>query len=233
MNFATPIALSFLGLFLPVILLYLLKQRRRRMEVSTLMFWDKILRDEQTVTSMSKLKKLLSLLLQLIFIALLAFAVARPLLSGKLTGARRIVLLIDTSASMLVREGSKTRFDLAREKALDVVQGMSIGDSLMVASFASELDLVHPFSDSKRDDARMSRASAFLRSSNGTPVARAGSLLIALIAGFSQSGRLDETCGWIGAAGSAAAPAVIVTAPNAKAMGSNPPVRISIPPRPI
>src|SRR5262245_45660285 len=104
MTFAQPWALAFFGLFIPVILLYLLKQRRRRIEVSTLMFWDKILRDEQTVTSITKLKKLLSLLLQLLFISLLTLAAARPSLSGKLTGARRIVLLLDNSASMLVQD---------------------------------------------------------------------------------------------------------------------------------
>ncbi|MEO5802959.1 MAG: BatA and WFA domain-containing protein [Verrucomicrobiota bacterium] len=151
MNFAAPIALLFLALFVPVILLYLLKQRRRRMEVSTLMFWDKILRDEQTVTSISKLKKLLSLLLQLLFIALLTFAIARPLLSGKLTGARRIVLLLDTSASMWVKEGNKTRFDLARQKARGVIRGMSIGDSLMLVSVAAQPDLIQPFTDNKKD----------------------------------------------------------------------------------
>ena len=64
MGFAQPIMLAFLGLFIPVIALYLLKQRRRRVQVSTLLFWDKILKDEQTVTSLTRLKKILSLLLQ-------------------------------------------------------------------------------------------------------------------------------------------------------------------------
>ncbi len=151
MSFAAPLALAFLGLFVPVILLYLLKQRRRRVEVSTLMFWDKILRDEQTVTSIARLKKLLSLLLQLIFIGLLAFALARPLLSGKLTGARRIVLLLDTSASMLVQEGGETRFDLARHAAQGVIRGMSMGDTMTLVTFAAEPDIVQPFTDSKKD----------------------------------------------------------------------------------
>ena len=151
MSFATPIALALFGLFVPVILLYLLKQRRRRVEVSTLMFWDKILRDEQTVTSLTKLKKLLSLLLQLLFITLLALAVARPLVSGKLTGARRVVLLVDTSASMLVSEGGQTRFELARQKAREVVRGLGQGDSLMLVAVAGEPDVVQPFTDSKKD----------------------------------------------------------------------------------
>src|SRR6058998_475562 len=131
MTFAQPLFLLGFALFAPVILLYLLKQRRRRVEVSTLMFWDRILRDEQTVTSLTRLKKLLSLLMQLLFLALITLAASRPSLSGKMTGARRIVLFLDNSASMLVQEGSQTRFDLARDKAHRVVRGMSIGDSLM------------------------------------------------------------------------------------------------------
>src|SRR5436190_1915326 len=151
MSFAAPIALAFFGLFVPVILLYLLKQRRRRVEVSTLMFWEKILRDEQTVTSLTRLKKLLSLLLQLLFITLLSLAAARPSFSGKLTGARRIVLLLDNSASMLVQEGRETRFDLARAKAHGVVRGMASGDSLMLVTVGAEVDILHPFTDSKKD----------------------------------------------------------------------------------
>ncbi len=151
MTFAAPIALAFLGLFIPVILLYLLKQRRRRVQVATLLFWDKILKDEQSVTSFTRLRKRLSLLFQLIFIALLAFALARPLLSGRLSGARRVVLFLDVSASMETREGEQTRFELAREQALEVVRGLSIGDTMMLVTFAAQPDIAHPFTDSKRD----------------------------------------------------------------------------------
>ena len=143
--------LAFLGLFIPVIALYLLKQRRRRVQVPTLLFWDKILKDEQTVTSLTRLKKLLSLLLQLLFILLLTFALARPLLSDGLTGARRIVLLLDTSASMLVQESEGTRFSEAKQQAYDVVKGMAQGDTMMLVSMNHEADIVRPFTNSKRD----------------------------------------------------------------------------------
>ncbi|HPU57522.1 MAG TPA: BatA and WFA domain-containing protein, partial [Verrucomicrobiota bacterium] len=151
MTFAQPWALLGFALFAPVILLYLLKQRRRRVEVSTLMFWDQILRDEQTVTSLTRLRKLLSLLLQLLFITLLTLAAARPSFSGGWTGARRVVLLLDTSASMLVQEGGRTRFDIARQKALAVVRGLSLGDTMMLVAVGAEPDIVHPFTDSKKD----------------------------------------------------------------------------------
>ena len=150
MGFANPLSLLFFGLFAPVILLYLLKQRRRRVLISTLMFWDRILKDEQTVTSITKLKKIISLLLQLLFISLLSLSLARPLLSEKITGARRIVLVVDISASMNVQNEDQTRFKIARDKAKAVVQGMSMGDSLMLVAMSSKPDVVCPFSDQKR-----------------------------------------------------------------------------------
>lgn len=151
MGFAHPIMLAFLGLFLPVIALYLLKQRRRRVQVATLFFWDKILKDEQTVTSLARLRKLLSLLLQLLFIALLALALARPLVSDAITGARRIVLFLDTSASMLVQEGDGIRFDEAKAQALNLVKGLAQGDTMMLVTVDQHPAVIRPFTNSKRE----------------------------------------------------------------------------------
>ena len=151
MGFVHPIMLAFLGLFLPVIALYLLKQRRRRVQVATLLFWDKILKDEQTVTSLARLRKLLSLLLQLLFIALLVLALARPLVSGGFAGARRIVLFLDTSASMLVQEGGGVRFDEAKSRALNLVKGLAQGDTMMLVTVDQHPAVVLPFTNSKRE----------------------------------------------------------------------------------
>ncbi len=151
MGFAQPLALAFLGLGIPVILLYLLKQRRRRVLVSTLLFWDQILREEHRVTSVTRLRKLLSLFLQLLFIAFLALAMARPMLSRDLLGARRIVMFVDVSASMTATENGETRFDEAKRLATDVAKGMSIGDDLMLVAVGSDADIVTPFTDSRKE----------------------------------------------------------------------------------
>lgn len=151
MTFASPIFFGLLALSVPIVLLYLLKQRRRRVEVSTLMFWDQVLRDQPSVTRLTQLRKLLSLLLQLLVLLLITLALARPVLSKELTGARRIVLVVDTSASMSKQEGSKTRWDLARERAREVIRGLSMGDTCLLMAVGAEADLVHPFTDSKKE----------------------------------------------------------------------------------
>ncbi len=150
MAFAQPMALLFFLFFIPILLLYLLKQRRRRVLVSTLMFWDAILRDEHRVTSLTRLRKLLSLLLQLLFVTLLALALAKPVFSKDLLGARRMVVLLDTSASMTALEASGTRFELARKEVEKVVRSMTSGDSLMLVTTAERPDIAIPFSDSRR-----------------------------------------------------------------------------------
>ena len=151
MSFAQPIALLFLGLFIPVILLYLLKQKRRRVPVSTLMFWDQVLKDEHKVTALTKLRKILSLLFQLLFMTLLIFALARPILSSELFGARRIVVLLDISASMSVKEEEGERFDEAMGLVQDVIQGMSFGDTLTMVAVGDELEIVSAETDNKRE----------------------------------------------------------------------------------
>lgn len=151
MGFAQPLALLFLGLGIPVILLYLLKQRRRRVMVSTLLFWDKVLKEEHRVTSITRLRKLLSLLLQLLFIAFLTLAVARPLLSRDLLGARRMIVFVDVSASMTAEENGVSRFDKAKELATGVAKGMSIGDDLMLVAVGADTDVVAPFTDSRKE----------------------------------------------------------------------------------
>lgn len=175
MGFAQPLALAFLALGVPVILLYLLKQRRRRVLVSTLLFWDKVLKEEHRVTSITKLRKLLSLLLQLLFIAFLTLAVARPMLSRDLLGARRIVLYVDVSASMTASENGETRFDEAKRLATGVAKGMSIGDDLMLVAVGSEADVVTPFTDSRK--AVRDRIEALQVTHGSTDYAKAFALL--------------------------------------------------------
>ena len=151
MTFAQPLGFWLLALFLPVVLLYLLKQRRRRVQVSTMMFWEGLLKDEHRVASFTRLRRWLSLLLQLLVIGLLAFAVARPLLSGAGFGARCVVVLIDASASMAVWEGTESRRDRAIAAARDLVAGAGQGDSIMIVAVEAQPNVIAPFTESRRE----------------------------------------------------------------------------------
>ncbi len=119
MTLLNPAALAFAALVPVVVLLYLLKVRRRNANVSTLLFWRRLAAEDRRRALWQKLRRPLSLLLQLALLALLLFALARPELGAFLGGrGAATIVIIDARARMQTREsGSRTRFDLARDRA--------------------------------------------------------------------------------------------------------------------
>ena len=74
----TQLATLFACAGLGVVALYLLKLRRRTVTVPFSALWDRILRDRDATSLFSKLKRILSLLLQLALLGLLVLALRLP-----------------------------------------------------------------------------------------------------------------------------------------------------------
>ncbi len=149
MNFLAPLGLFF-GLFIPaVIILYLLKLKRVDQPISSTLLWRQSLEDLKANTPFQKLKRSLLLYLQLLIMALLALAAARPVLElGGLRG-QSFVVLIDQSASMNADDVRPTRLEKAKQLAIDLVNDMSRGDRMMVAAFSSNAQVMTPFERNK------------------------------------------------------------------------------------
>ena len=157
MNFLSPISLFLFGLAIPIIALYILKLRRRREPVSTLMFWEQLFKERQTTSLFQRLKHLLSLLLQLLFLALLVLAVARPQFAFITKSARQLILIVDHSASMNAvlkldpeNPASESRLDSAKQQALQIVKGLRFMDEMTVIS-CHERPVIHtPFTNHQK-----------------------------------------------------------------------------------
>ncbi len=150
MNFLSPAALFLFGIAAPIVALYILKLRRRREPVSTLMFWEQIFKERQTTSLFQKLKHLLSLLLQLLFLALLVLAIARPQFGFMTKLARQMVLIIDHSASMNTRGDMQTRLESAKERALKLVDNLRYIDEMMVISCHTQPIIQSPFTNHQK-----------------------------------------------------------------------------------
>ncbi|MDE0315981.1 MAG: BatA and WFA domain-containing protein [Candidatus Poribacteria bacterium] len=157
MNFLTPTSLFLFGLAIPIIALYILKLRRRREPVSTLMFWEQLFKERQTTSLFQRLKHLLSLLLQLLFLALLVFAVARPQFAFITKSARQLILIIDHSASMNAvlnlnpdNPSSESRLDSAKQQALEMVKGLRFMDEMSVISCNTRPVIHTPFTNHQK-----------------------------------------------------------------------------------
>ena len=143
-------ALWALGLILAVIGFYLLRMPRQRLRLPSLVFLQMLKLESSRLPR--RWRTILSMVLQGVLLLLLAFSAARPLLtSGKLEN-RRLVLVLDVSASMQARipEENTTRFELAKQKARDIVRRMEHGDRMLIIACDNEARIIRQFEMDRR-----------------------------------------------------------------------------------
>src|SRR5207249_5924991 len=104
MSFLAPLGLAFAALSGLVLLLHMLKMKRREIDVSSTLLWKKTIEDLRANAPFQRLRRSLLLLLQLLLVAALALALARPVRNLAEEAGRRIVILGDVSASMRAEE---------------------------------------------------------------------------------------------------------------------------------
>jgi len=132
MSFLSPLALALFALAVPLVLLYFLKVRRRERTVSSLLLWDPALRDREASAFFQRLQRDPLLILQILALLALSLALARPAVTVMGYGARKVVIVLDTSASMKARDVAPSRFEAARAQAMSVVRRLGEGAEVMV-----------------------------------------------------------------------------------------------------
>jgi hypothetical protein len=128
---------GWLGLLaVPLVALYLLRQRRADVRVSSTLLWSKTLADMQASSPFQKLRRNLLLLLQLLILAALVLTLMRPVVQAKASQSRAGVIVIDATASMQTRDGPdrQTRLDRAKAEAKKLVDAMRPGDRFMLVA---------------------------------------------------------------------------------------------------
>ena len=100
MNFLAPAALALAALAIPLIVLYMLRTRRHRQEVSSVMLWERAGVAVTSAVPRQRLKVTPLLIAQLIALALFVLLLARPFLREASLLGPHTVFVIDTSGSM-------------------------------------------------------------------------------------------------------------------------------------
>ncbi len=142
MSFLLPLGLLAL-LALPIIvLLHLLRERRQRVPVPSLLLWANLPRRIDGERS-RRLPLTLLLLLHLLVAALLGFALGGPQIAGALApDARHTALIIDTSSSMAATDGGASRFEQARQRARTLIAATSPGDRVTLIAAGPRAQIV-------------------------------------------------------------------------------------------
>jgi hypothetical protein len=127
MNFLAPAALG-LAVLLPVIVaMYLLKLRRSEQIVSSVFLWRRTVRDVEANAPWQRLRRNLLLLLQLLFLAGLILALARPFHWREGLGGQAAILILDVSASMAATDVQPNRLEAAKSQARQIVDSLPDG----------------------------------------------------------------------------------------------------------
>lgn len=115
--------------------LYLLKLERRRLVVPYVRLWARVLGEQRTQALWRRLRRWVSLLVQLVLLGLLLVALGEPEPARSAAG-RTIALVIDASASMQATDvaplGLGSRLDRARQAARELAAGLGPDDRATV-----------------------------------------------------------------------------------------------------
>lgn len=152
MTLAQPAALWGLCAVPLLVVLYLLRVRRREHPVSSVLLWERSAPTVAASRPTRRIERSLLLLLQVLAVAALVVALARPTVVGWSAGGGDLALVLDASLSMRARDVPPTRFDRARAEALQVVRRLRPGQRAAVVLAAPRPLLLSPLT---RDHARL------------------------------------------------------------------------------
>lgn len=142
LSFLTPLALALGILAVPIILLYMLRLRRIETAISSTFLWRQLVRDREANAPWQRLKWNWLMFLQLLILAALVLALARPFTEVKTITNGRIVLLLDASASMMATDVQPERFSAAQNIGLDLVDTLGPDDTMTVIRVGAVPDVL-------------------------------------------------------------------------------------------
>lgn len=157
-GFADPVALAFAVLAAVLIAFHLREQTRRVVIVPSLLLWQAL---RQDVLRARRFRPDVLFFVQLLLLLALVAALARPYVQGEPgVSAARVILLLDVTASMQAMEGHRSRFELARERAIETVAELGPADEVMLITAGRQPQVVVGFTREHEEVARALRRAA-------------------------------------------------------------------------
>lgn len=189
MTLLSPLSLLW---FLPaagaILALYFLRLRRRDVPVPSLLLWSRAVRDVQANAPFQRLRFRWLLVLQLLLALLLSLALAEPVVRATALGGRRLVVVLDSSASMAATDTRPTRLEAARAAARRLVSEMNPGDRMVVIEAGPHAQALTAFSD---DRGALLRAIDAVAQTDAPARMGDAATLAAALAGGPDAGRVD------------------------------------------
>jgi Ca-activated chloride channel family protein len=138
-------------LLVPLVLVYFLKLRRPRQQISSLALWYQVINDQRVNSPFQKFKRNLLLLLQVLVLICLVLAAMQPFLPRASVRAQYQPILIDCSASMgaLDTPGGERRLDAAKKQVQTLIDNLLPDQRVSLVAFHATARRLTDFTDNK------------------------------------------------------------------------------------
>ena len=189
MTWVAPLAFAWAGLTLAVLAFYVLRPRRQRIVVASLLVWRRTIHARADDTWLAWLRRHALLLIQLLTVVVFALALARPERLATVLPGPPVALVMDVSASMAISDQDGTsRMQRARQEAATLVDSLEedrrvslitagavprtlVAESIDRAEVTRALDGIEPEASHGRIDAALDLARSLANPAAGGIVA--------------------------------------------------------------
>jgi hypothetical protein len=150
-HIAIPWWAALLLLLMPffIALLYFLKLKRKPIQVPSTFLWKKSIEDMHVNAFFQWLRQNMLLLLQVLIVLFLIYGVMAFQVHGSTKTGKYYILMIDSSASMSVADGTPTRLAAAKQAALNEINAHAENDVGMVIEFNSTAAICQPYTSDR------------------------------------------------------------------------------------
>ncbi len=138
MNLLAPGALALAAVAIPIVALYILKMRRPPRVVPSTFLWEQALHDVQANAPWQRLRPNLLLLLQLLAVAALVLALARPFVLRAAAAQGDVVAVLDASSLMGATDVAPSRFAAARARIGALIDGLPPDNVMSIVLMARQ-----------------------------------------------------------------------------------------------
>ncbi len=138
MRFISP-WFALLGLLaIPILLLYMLRLRREKFEVSSILLWQMVLQDRQANRPWQKLTRNLLLILQIMILVAMVIALLQPAVLGDAISNAQVIVILDASASMQAVDIPPSRFEAAKKEIHVIIDALPNASELTLIQASAE-----------------------------------------------------------------------------------------------
>ncbi len=149
MSFTSPAFLWILAALVPLVAIYFLKIRPRRMPVNAFFLWNRIFEERRASSLFQRLRDLISLLLLAAVVAALAIAAAGPRFESD--DKRDLLIVIDVSPSMRAKAANKEVIQVAKTRAREIIRALNGTRRAALATSSGELRFLCHLSAAPKD----------------------------------------------------------------------------------